>query len=44
LTTVSTCVPNVTVSVSTRIISSGTVIYGTRGPLNRVCRELGVNI
>jgi hypothetical protein len=25
-----------------RIISSGTVNYGTRGPLNRVCKELGV--
>ena len=39
---VSTCVPNVTVSVSTRITLLGTVKYGTRGLYNRICREFGV--
>jgi len=41
---VSTCVPNVTVSVSMRITLSGTVKYGTRGLYNRVCKEFGVKI
>jgi len=38
-----TCVPNVTVSVLIRITLLGTVIYGTRGLYNQVCKEFGVN-
>jgi hypothetical protein len=37
-----TCVPNVTVSVLIRITLLGTVIYGTRGLYNQVCKEFGV--